>query len=247
MPEQDIFENEVELQADLPQNVQVNEFRTGITVGDVTTLPAGTDATVENVGTDDNVILNFGIPKGDAGSMWGELTGDIEAQTDLHTLLTGLRTDVDAKAPLASPTLTGTPTAPTAVDGTDTTQIATTAFVKNAITNLNNSLISYINTAVANVLKRMDFSNTVSWTASMNSSNVATNYNIPSKGYIVLVSPPLSSHNVLLNNKLVLAQGTTNRFPGELIPVSAGDYINIVRTGTASAVSASGQFVPERA
>ena len=35
-------------------------------------------------------------------------------------------------APLASPALTGTPTAPTAADGTNTTQIATTAFVQSA-------------------------------------------------------------------------------------------------------------------
>lgn len=34
------------------------------------------------------------------------------------------------KAPLASPALTGTPTAPTAAVGTDTTQLATTAFVQ---------------------------------------------------------------------------------------------------------------------
>ncbi|WP_081642339.1 tail fiber protein, partial [Dickeya chrysanthemi] len=34
-------------------------------------------------------------------------------------------------APLASPALTGTPTAPTAAAGTNTTQLATTAFVKN--------------------------------------------------------------------------------------------------------------------
>ena len=33
-------------------------------------------------------------------------------------------------APLASPALTGTPTAPTAAAGTNTTQIATTAFVE---------------------------------------------------------------------------------------------------------------------
>ena len=38
-----------------------------------------------------------------------------------------------AKAPLASPTLTGTPAAPTAASGTNTTQIATTAFVAAAI------------------------------------------------------------------------------------------------------------------
>lgn len=37
-------------------------------------------------------------------------------------------------APLASPAFTGTPTAPTAVAGTNTTQLATTAFVQAAIT-----------------------------------------------------------------------------------------------------------------
>lgn len=41
-------------------------------------------------------------------------------------------------APLNSPALTGTPTAPTANAGTNTTQIATTAFVNTAITNLIN-------------------------------------------------------------------------------------------------------------
>ena len=42
-------------------------------------------------------------------------------------------TSVNAKAPLASPTFTGTPKAPTAAAGTSSTQIATTAFVMNAI------------------------------------------------------------------------------------------------------------------
>jgi hypothetical protein len=41
----------------------------------------------------------------------------------------GLQAVLDAKAPLASPGLTGTPTAPTATTDTNTTQIATTAFV----------------------------------------------------------------------------------------------------------------------
>lgn len=43
--------------------------------------------------------------------------------------------DLTTYALLASPAFTGTPTAPTATAGTDTTQIATTAFVKTAITN----------------------------------------------------------------------------------------------------------------
>jgi hypothetical protein len=37
------------------------------------------------------------------------------------------------KAPLASPTFTGTPAAPTAAVGTSTTQLATTAFAMNAV------------------------------------------------------------------------------------------------------------------
>ena len=42
--------------------------------------------------------------------------------------------DIANKAGLASPTFTGTPAAPTAAQGTDTTQLATTAFVNAEIT-----------------------------------------------------------------------------------------------------------------
>lgn len=39
-----------------------------ITVGTTTTLPAGSQATVTNVGTSSNAVLNFGIPKGADGT-----------------------------------------------------------------------------------------------------------------------------------------------------------------------------------
>jgi hypothetical protein len=57
-------------------------------------------------------------------------TGDFVINIPNHTN-TSLATvdDVAAKAPLDSPAFTGTPTAPTAIQGTNTTQIATTAFV----------------------------------------------------------------------------------------------------------------------
>lgn len=45
------------------------------------------------------------------------------------------------KAPLDSPALTGTPTAPTAASGTDTTQIATTAFAQAAVAGLKTALV----------------------------------------------------------------------------------------------------------
>ena len=47
--------------------------------------------------------------------------------------MAGLQAALDAKAPLTSPTLTGVPLAPTAAAGTNTTQIATTAFVAAAL------------------------------------------------------------------------------------------------------------------
>lgn len=62
-----------------------------------------------------------------------------------------LTTDLANKAPLASPALTGTPTAPTASAGTNSTQIATTAFVKNAV-----------DTATAGLTGAMHYKGTVS-------------------------------------------------------------------------------------
>lgn len=47
--------------------------------------------------------------------------------------VTGLSDALDGKAPINSPELTGTPTGPTAATGTNTTQLATTAFVNNEI------------------------------------------------------------------------------------------------------------------
>ena len=62
---------------------------------------------------------------------------DVGAAATTHTHaesdVTGLTSDLAAKAPLASPTFTGTPAAPTATAGTNTTQLATTAFVTTAV------------------------------------------------------------------------------------------------------------------
>lgn len=48
-----------------------------------------------------------------------------------------IQTQLDAKAPSASPSLTGTPTVPTAAAGTGTTQAASCAFVQAAIAAVN--------------------------------------------------------------------------------------------------------------
>lgn len=53
--------------------------------------------------------------------------------TEISAELQAIRTAVNSKADTSSPTLTGTPLAPTATSGTSSTQIATTAFVATAI------------------------------------------------------------------------------------------------------------------
>lgn len=54
----------------------------------------------------------------------------------LDGVTSAIQTQLDAKAPLNSPELTGVPLAPTATVGTNSTQIATTAFVKTAVDNI---------------------------------------------------------------------------------------------------------------
>ena len=52
--------------------------------------------------------------------------------TEIDTEFNNIATAIDTKADIVSPTFTGTPAAPTATAGTNTTQIATTAFVTAA-------------------------------------------------------------------------------------------------------------------
>lgn len=81
---------------------------------------------------------------GDGTTPVGSLAFDDEAVRGLISTLSGtvstlsgtvssVQSELNNKAPLASPGLTGTPTAPTASAGTNTTQIATTAFVQEAL------------------------------------------------------------------------------------------------------------------
>ena len=57
--------------------------------------------------------------------------------TEIDTEFNNIATAISTKADLASPALTGTPTAPTAAFSTNTTQLATTAFVQDVALALN--------------------------------------------------------------------------------------------------------------
>lgn len=62
-----------------------------------------------------------------------DVTATAAEVNHLSGVSSNVQEQLNAKAPLASPALTGTPTAPTATKGTNTQQIATTAFVKEAV------------------------------------------------------------------------------------------------------------------
>lgn len=65
------------------------------------------------------------LPTGNAGK--------IVKGSEIDTELTAVSSAIASKSNINSPTFTGTPAAPTASSGTNTTQLATTAFVKTAV------------------------------------------------------------------------------------------------------------------
>ena len=116
---------------------------------------SGTAVTLSDTGTVtstmilDGTILNADI-NASASIDWTKIApSSTVSATELGYLdgvTSAIQTQIDSKlatatasstyAPLASPALTGVPTAPTATAGTSTTQVATTAFVGTAVSNL---------------------------------------------------------------------------------------------------------------
>ena len=82
-----------------------------------------------------------------AGSTVTGTTLDISGNADVAGAFTLNGTPIgNIYSTIASPTFTGTPAAPTATAGTNTTQIATTAFVSTAVSNLVNSAPAALDT-----------------------------------------------------------------------------------------------------
>lgn len=111
------------------------------------TLPyaTGTLALLQNLAPNFSTSATYAVGQlcvyGNALYRCTTAIGTAEAWTAAHwteatvdDVLAAIRSALDDKAPLASPVFTGTPTAPTASEGTSSTQIATTEFVATALT-----------------------------------------------------------------------------------------------------------------
>ncbi len=137
-----------------------------IAIGTITTLAAGSKATVANAGTNEAAIFNFGIPKGDTGSALNATATDISnipagnitgvtvqaAVNELDTSITNVKKSLANYLPLAGGTLTGalgtttiTTTAPAARD--NTTKVPNTAWLWGNIQSLVQNCIAAVATA----------------------------------------------------------------------------------------------------
>lgn len=100
-------------------------------------------APTASASTDTTQIATTAFVRAEIASVVAAAPGTLDTLNELAAALgddanfvTTMVAALALKAPLASPSLTGTPTAPTASAATNTTQLATTAFVKAAITAL---------------------------------------------------------------------------------------------------------------
>jgi hypothetical protein len=127
--------------------------------------------------------------------------GDDEV-TLAESQVTGLTAALAAKSPLASPTFTGTPAAPTAAATTNTTQLSTTAFVHSAVSGV-----------VASTMSTVTVNNTASETDLVN-LNVPTS--VADGDLLRLIAGGTyvnsSGSNVTFTPKLIL--GSTTVFTG---------------------------------
>nr|BAR36754.1 hypothetical protein [uncultured Mediterranean phage uvMED] len=118
----------------MESNIATNNSKTGITSGQASAITA-------NTAKNTNVSTNLSVTSTGDTLRVNSSDGD-NATLPLATTNTwGVMSDemfdtLAAAAPKASPALTGTPTAPTAAANTNTTQIATTAYVQTEITDL---------------------------------------------------------------------------------------------------------------
>jgi len=191
-------------------------------IGDYTFAQIGSKpTTLSGYGITDPIVLTSGSYSdpswitGLAGSkISGNITGNSASITGSisESQVTSLTSDLAAKAPLNSPTFTGTPAAPTASGGTNTTQLATTAFVTSAIT------------AAAGV-------------ASFNTRVGAVTAQIGDYTFAQIGSTPTSLSGYGIADPVVLTSGSYN--DPSWITALAGSKINGNITGNAVSITGS--------
>jgi hypothetical protein len=171
------------------------------------TLPNGTVSTAMVA---DSAITSAKIADGTI------VDADINATAAIaQSKISGLTSDLADKAPLASPALTGVPTAPTAAANTNTTQVATTAFAKAEADAAEAAAIAY-----ADALTTADVAegSNLYYTAARAKAEAATLLANATKTNIVITKDGSDNLTITAENGVAdsntdaLVEGTTNLY-----------------------------------
>ena len=154
---------------------------------------------------------------------------------------TAQQTALNLKANLASPALTGTPTAPTAADGTSTTQLATTAFVQGAV----GGFLSKTTTGGTTTLTTAEASNPIIKVSGALTSNAILEIPVAAKRNYSIENATtgaftLTVKHVGLTPSVLVAQGKRNIVMTNGVGAynAINDFESIVLTGTPTAPTA---------
>ena len=156
-------------------------------------------------------------------------------------------TDITGKADLAGPTFTGVPAAPTATSGTNTTQLATTAFVAAGVSgkaNIAGPTFTGTVTIPAGA-SIADIGTTIqAFDADTAKTDTAQTFTAAQRGTITTLTPGTTvTPDLAVSNNFTLtpAQNTTIANPTNITAGQSGS-IFIVQDGTGSRTAAWGSY-----
>jgi len=159
-------------------------------------------------------------------------------------------TDITGKADLAGPTFTGVPAAPTATSGTNTTQLATTAFVAAAVPDVSGkaNLAGPTFTGTVTIpsgASIADIGTTIqAYDADTAKTDTAQTFTAAQRGTITTLTPGTTvTPDLAVSNNFSLtpAQNTTIANPTNITAGQSGS-IFIVQDGTGSRTAAWGSY-----
>lgn len=107
--------------------------------GTVVTIVAGNNIDVDSTDPENPIVSVEALTVADIS----DVTASAAELNHVDGVTSGIQGQLDAKAPLASPALTGNPTAPTQSAGNNSTRIATTAYTDGAVATAVTGLLDF--------------------------------------------------------------------------------------------------------